>query len=80
MNKARLIALASDFRFWLGITVIHRLVSIMQPPLEVAYNWRQVTVCMPARNFLEIDPNILFPRIDMAGELGSFTLSDEIEE
>lgn len=33
----------------------------------MAHNWRQSLTNMIARNFLEIDNNILFPRIDMAG-------------
>lgn len=65
--------LFSDIRFWIGITFVHRLFSIMQPPLEAAHNWRQTTVNMVARNFLEIDPNIFYPRVDMAGELTGIT-------
>jgi hypothetical protein len=52
---------------------MHRLFSIMQPPLEAAHNWRQTTVCMVARNFLEVDANIFFPRVDMAGDLSGIT-------
>jgi len=52
---------------------MHRLFSIMQPPLEAAHNWRQSTVCMVARNFLEVDANIFYPRVDMAGELSGIT-------
>ena len=65
--------LFGDIRFWIAVTFIHRLASIMQPPLEVAHNWRQTTVTMVARNFLEIDPNIFYPRVDMAGELSGIT-------
>lgn len=57
------------FEFWLILTIIHRLFSIAQPPLETAHNWRQTTVTMVARNFLEIDANPFYPRVDMAGEL-----------
>lgn len=59
----------NKFEFWLILTLIHRLFSIAQPPLETAHNWRQATVNMVARNFLENDANLLFPRVDMAGEL-----------
>lgn len=62
-----------EYWFWLAVTFIHRLFSIMQPPLEMAHNWRQTTVNMVARNFLEVDPNIFFPRVDMAGELSGIT-------
>ncbi len=65
--------LFGDIRFWIAVTFLHRLASILQPPLEVAHNWRQTTVTMVARNFLEIDPNIFYPRVDMAGELSGIT-------
>lgn len=45
-----------------------RLVGITNPPLEVAHNWRQSAVNTIARNFEEIDGNILYPRFDTAGE------------
>lgn len=41
-----------------------RLVGITNPPLETNHNWRQVTGLMVSRNFLEVDPNILYPRVD----------------
>lgn len=41
-----------------------RLVGITNPPLEIGHNWRQVTGLMVARNFLEVDANILYPRVD----------------
>lgn len=41
-----------------------RLIGITNPPLEKNHNWRQATGLMVARNFLEIDPNILYPRVD----------------
>lgn len=61
------------FPFWLGVSFIHRLVTIMNPPLEAAHNWRQTTVCMVARNFYEIDANIFYPRLDMPGDLTGIT-------
>lgn len=41
-----------------------RLVGITNPPLETNHNWRQATGLMVARNFLETDSNILYPRVD----------------
>jgi hypothetical protein len=40
------------------------LIGITNPPLEIGHNWRQVTGLMVARNYLEVDANILYPRID----------------
>lgn len=57
-----------DIRFWILLLFILRLIGITNPPLEVAHNWRQTTVTMVSRNFLEVDNNILYPRIDIAGE------------
>ncbi|OFX28453.1 MAG: hypothetical protein A2033_14745 [Bacteroidetes bacterium GWA2_31_9] len=57
-------ALFSDIRFWIIIFFVIRLYGITNPPLEVTHSWRQVTVNMVARNFLEIDANILYPRVD----------------
>lgn len=62
-----------DIRFWILFFFVIRLIGITNPPLEVAHNWRQTTVTMVARNFLEIDNNILYPRIDIAGEKTGIT-------
>lgn len=62
-----------DIRFWIVLFFLVRLFNIMQPPLEIAHNWRQVTGNMVARNFYETDNNILFPRLDFAGELTGIT-------
>ncbi len=70
---AHLLILLKDFRFWLLASVVQRLFFIDVAPLEMGHNWRQTTVCMVARNFLEVDPNIFFPRVDMAGELSGIT-------
>ena len=40
------------------------MIGITNPPLEIGHNWRQVTGLMVSRNYLEVDPNILYPRID----------------
>jgi hypothetical protein len=63
----------SDIRFWIAIFFIIRLYGITQPPLEVGHNWRQTSVTMPARNFLEVDNNILYPRVDFAGNKTGIT-------
>lgn len=52
---------------------IIRLFGIANPPLELSHNWRQTTVTMVARNFYEIDANVFYPRIDIAGELTGIT-------
>lgn len=63
----------SNIRFWIILFFIVRLYGITNPPLEVAHNWRQTTVTMVARNFLEVDNSILYPRIDIAGEKTGIT-------
>jgi 4-amino-4-deoxy-L-arabinose transferase-like glycosyltransferase len=62
-----------DIRVWIIVFFVLRLFAITNPPLEVAHNWRQTTVTMAARNFLETDSNLLFPRIDIAGEKTGIT-------
>ena len=52
------IKILKDIRFWLIFFFIIRLISITNPPLEILHNWRQTTVTMVARNFLEINSNI----------------------
>lgn len=47
--------------------------GITNPPLEVAHNWRQTTGTMVTRNFYEGSANILYPRIDFAGEKTGIT-------
>ena len=66
-------ALVKDIRFWIIVFFLIRLIGIFNPPLEVGHNWRQTTVTMVARNFLEVDNNILYPRIDIAGNLTGIT-------
>ena len=70
-NKVQ--TLHKDIRFWIFLLFTLRLIGITNPPLEVAHNWRQTTVTMAARNFLEVDNTIFFPRIDIAGELSGIT-------
>lgn len=62
-----------DIRLWIIVFFLIRMIGILNPPLEVGHNWRQTTVTMVARNFLEVDNNILYPRIDIAGEKTGIT-------
>jgi hypothetical protein len=55
------------------VFAVARLYGITNPPLEVAHNWRQTTVSMVARNFIETDANIFYPRIDIAGDKTGIT-------
>lgn len=66
-NKQWLFALLKDVRFWIALFFLVRLLGITNPPLESGHHWRQVTGLMVARNFLEVDPNILYPRVDDHG-------------
>ncbi len=50
--------------FWIFLFFMFRLWGITDPPLESGHNWRQITGLMVSRNFLEIDSNIFFPRVD----------------
>ena len=59
--------------FWIVLFFVVRLYGITLPPLEVAHNWRQTTVTMVARNFMETDANIFYPRIDFAGDKSGIT-------
>lgn len=63
----------NDIRFWIILFFLIRLTGITNPPLEVAHHWRQTTVTMVARNFLEVDNNIFYPRIDIAGNKTGIT-------
>ncbi|MFN3403415.1 MAG: ArnT family glycosyltransferase [Cytophagaceae bacterium] len=62
-----------NIKFWIILLFAARIIYISNPPLEVAHNWRQSIVAMVARNFLETDNNIFFPRIDFAGEKSGIT-------
>jgi hypothetical protein len=53
-----------DFKWILLFFFCVRLLGITNPPLERGHNWRQSTGLMVVRNFLEVDANILKPRID----------------
>lgn len=66
-SKRRVKAILSDIRFWILIFFLIRMVGITNPPLETGHGWRQSLTCMIARNFVETDNNILYPRIDYSG-------------
>lgn len=59
---------ARDIRFWLTLFFLIRLYGITNPPLEATHNWRQTATLMVARNFVESGPDLLHPRVDIAGE------------
>lgn len=71
--RAALNYFSSDIRCWIILFFVIRLYGITDPPLEAAHNWRQACGCMVARNFLEVDANIFYPRVDMAGEKTGIT-------
>ncbi len=67
IKKEKIKSILTDIRFWILFFFILRLVGITNAPLEIGHNWRQALTSMIARNFLEVNPNLLYPRIDMAG-------------
>jgi hypothetical protein len=66
--KHQIVPLFKDIRFWIVFFFLLRLYGITFPPLEVGHNWRQTDGLMIARNFYELDANIFYPRVDLAGE------------
>ena len=71
--KKTILGLIRDIRFWIVFFFILRLYGITNPPLDMAHNWRQTTGYMVARNFYEVDNNILYPRLDIAGDKTGIT-------
>ncbi len=63
----------TDIRLWLCLAFIIRLIGITNPPFDPPYNWREADVLTVARNFVEVDANILYPRVDSAGEKSGIT-------
>ena len=57
-----------DIRFWILFFFIIRLIGITNPPLEMGHSWRQALTNMVSRNLYEVDPSLLYPRVDMGGE------------
>jgi hypothetical protein len=58
-----------DIRFWIVSFFTIRLVGITNAPLERSHNWRQAFTNTVARNLSETDFNLLYPKVDMAGDL-----------
>ena len=65
-----------DIRYIIAFFFLGCLLGITNPPLERNQNWRQVTTNMYARNFLEVENNILYARVDMAGDLTGITAKE----
>lgn len=68
MTKGQIIEITKDIRFWILVFFLIRLFGITDAPLEMGHNWRQSMTNMIARNFLEVSPNMFYPRIDIAGD------------
>jgi len=62
------IVIFTDIRFWILLFFVLRLFNINSPIFD-SHNWRQSDGYAIARNFYEIDANILYPRVDHAGNL-----------
>lgn len=62
-----------DIRFWIVLLTLIRLYAITLPPLEHQHPWRQTDGLMIARNFYEVDSNIFYPRVDIAGDASGIT-------
>ena len=54
----------NKIEFWIFLFFVFRLIGITAPPLEIGHNWRQTTGLMVTRNYLEVDSNLLLPRVD----------------
>lgn len=53
-----------------------RLIGIANPPLETGHNWRQTITNMVTRNMVQENPSLLYPKIDMAGDLTGISASE----
>jgi 4-amino-4-deoxy-L-arabinose transferase-like glycosyltransferase len=76
IKKEHIKLILSDIRFWILFFFIIRLIGIANAPLEIGHNWRQSLTNMIARNFMEGNSNIFYPRIDMAGNQTGFIGSE----
>lgn len=68
ISRSVLLNLVRDVRFWIFLFFAVHLTTITLPPLEPGSAWRQTDGLMIARNFYETDSNILYPRVDVAGD------------
>lgn len=64
----RVAVYAGDARFWILLFALIRLIGITDPPMEVGHAWRQCLTEMIARNMVEFDPSMLYPRVDHMGD------------
>lgn len=55
--------------FWISLFFVIHLIGITNAPLDT-HNWRQVTGLMVARNYYEVNSNILYPQVDDTGASG----------
>jgi len=68
-DKEILSRYTGDIRVWIALFFLLHLTTITLPPLEPASTWRQTDGLMVARNFYEVDNNIMYPRVDVGGNL-----------
>jgi uncharacterized membrane protein YqjE len=61
-----LMRLGSDLRFWILLFFLFCLPGITFEPID-DHAWRQCLTTTVTKNLIEIDPNPLYPRIDIAG-------------
>lgn len=69
-------AIVRDFRTWLVLAFLVRLVGITDPPLENTHSWRQAFTNMVARTMAEDPIDLLQPRTDLAGERSDVVASE----
>ncbi len=66
----------SDFRIWLFVFFLIRLIHIQQPPIESAHNWRQCLTSMISRNYTEGEIDLFHPEIDYTGNKSGVLASE----
>ncbi|MFK7970525.1 MAG: ArnT family glycosyltransferase [Bacteroidia bacterium] len=65
-----------DFRIWIGLFFLIRLIGITHPPLEAGHNWRQALTTMTARVMHEEGPDLFHPKVTYGGT-GYQTIASE---
>ncbi len=63
-----MVHLLKNIKFWIIVFLFIRLIGITNAPLEIGHSWRQSLTNMVSRNLLEVEPSLLYPRIDMDGD------------
>ena len=66
-SREKVKVIISDIRFWILLFFVIRLIGITNAPLEMGHNWRQALTNMITRNFYEGGVQMLYPKIDIAG-------------